>query len=89
MISTNAEPVSESRADPDRHVVEGNRLELDLSDRAIAFIGDLLRDTGDSPEALIVNALGLYRLAVDAWREGKAVGSAPSAEALDAEFVKD
>jgi hypothetical protein len=89
MPTTNAESASQGRfaLGPGQWCVEGNRLELDLSDRAIDFLNALLRDTGDSPQELITKALGLYRLSLDAWKEGKAVGSAPSADALDTEFV--
>jgi len=62
-------------------------LNLRLSPEAVQVVSRLLADTGDSPAELFRKAVGLYRLSVDAHREGKAVGAAGSAEVLETEFV--
>jgi hypothetical protein len=73
--------------EPEVWHVDGPNLRLTLPPEAIAFLNDLFRDTRESPEALFRKALGLYRLAVDAQREGKAVGAAARPEVLDEQFV--
>jgi hypothetical protein len=60
---------------------------IDLSPAAWVAFKNLVEETGESPGALIVKALGLYRLASAAKKEGKAVGVAPSPEDLETEFT--
>jgi hypothetical protein len=60
---------------------------LRLSPEALAVITDLVDATGDDAADVIRKALGLYKLAIDAKLEGKAVGSADSADVLDTEFI--
>jgi hypothetical protein len=67
--------------------VDGPNLALILKPESIEFLNNLLRDTRNSPEELFSKALGLYRLAVDAVREGKTVGAVARPEGLDDEFV--
>ncbi len=66
--------------------LEGPRIDLDLSGRALDELNRLLEVTGDSPEVLLSKAMGLYQLYVAAHREGKAVGAAASPDVLDIEF---
>jgi hypothetical protein len=88
-MATTSQPVAASSVAPETEVwhVDGPNLHLTLAPEAVAFLNDLLRDTHDSPEDLFRKALGLYRLAVDARHEGKAVGAASRPEGLDDEFV--
>jgi hypothetical protein len=88
-MATTTQPDAPSPVTPTSEVwrVDGPDLRLTLQPEAIAFLNDLLRDTRDSPEALFRKALGLYRLAVDAHRDGKVLGAATSPEGLDTEFV--
>jgi hypothetical protein len=88
-MATTTEPVASASTASDTEVwhVDGPDLRLTLAPAAVAFLNDLLRDTHESPETLLRKALGLYRLAVDARREGKVIGSAPRADGLDDEFV--
>jgi hypothetical protein len=64
-----------------------NRLVVDLPAEAMVAFKQLVEETGESPAALVVKALGLYRLAREAKGQGKAVGSAPSPDVLDTEFT--
>ena len=50
-------------------------------------LNELMSRTGDSPSSLFRKALGLYKLAEEANREGKAVGIASTPDALETEFV--
>ena len=50
-------------------------------------MNDLISKTGDDPVGLFRKALGLYKLAEEAKRQGKAVGIATTREALETEFV--
>jgi hypothetical protein len=88
-MATTTQPVASSSVASDTEVwhVDGPDLQLTLAPAAVAFLNDLLRDTHESPETLFRKALGLYRLAVDARREGKVIGTAPRPEILDDEFV--
>lgn len=88
-MATTTQPVAPSSVAPESEVwhVDGPNLHLTLKPEAIAFLNDLLRDTQDSPDALFRKALGLYRLAVDARHEGKAIGATSRPEGLDDEFI--
>jgi hypothetical protein len=88
-MATTTQPLTSSSAAPDTEVwhVDGPDLRLTLAPAAVEFLNGLLRDTRESPEALFRKALGLYRLAVDAHREGKVIGAATRPEGLDEEFV--
>ena len=48
---------------------------------------ELIDRTRDTPSDLFRKALGLYKLAEEAKREGKSVGVATSPESLETEFV--
>jgi len=63
------------------------RITLDLTPEAAQALNELMSRTGDSPSSLFRKALGLYKLAEEANREGKAVGIASTPDALETEFV--
>ncbi len=88
-MATRTQPDAASSVAPETDVWQlyGPNLHLTLAPEAIAFLNDLLRDTRESPETLFRNALGLYRLAVDAHREGKVIGATSRPEGLDDEFA--
>jgi hypothetical protein len=60
---------------------------IDLSPEATRSLNELMKRTGDSPSDLFRKALGLYKLAEEAKREGKAVGIAATPDGLETEFV--
>ena len=88
-MATTTQPVASASIASDTEVwqVDGPDVRLTLTPAAVAFLNDLLRDTHESPETLLRRALSLYRLAVDARREGKVIGSASRPEGLDDEFA--
>ena len=88
-MATRTQPDAASSVAPETDVWQlyGPNLHLTLAPEAIAFLNDLLRDTRESPETLFRNALGLYRLAVDAHCEGKVIGATSRPEGLDDEFA--
>jgi hypothetical protein len=63
------------------------RVVLELSPELAAVLDEIKARTGDSPSDVFRKALGLYKLAEDAKREGKSVGIAETPEALETEFV--
>jgi hypothetical protein len=68
-------------------VVPRTRITLDLPAEAAQALNELMSRTGDSPSDLFRKALGLYKLAEEAKREGKAVGIAETPDSLETEFV--
>jgi len=60
---------------------------LIMSRDAYELLAGLARETGQSEGDVFRLALGMYRVAVDAKNEGKHVGVANLAEALDQEFT--
>jgi hypothetical protein len=60
---------------------------LDLSAETTQALNELMSRTGDSPSDLFRKALGLYKLAEEAKREGKAVGVAETPDSLETKFV--
>jgi hypothetical protein len=62
-------------------------LSVSLPPPAAAAVVRLMAETGDSPGQMVGKALGLYMLAVDARKRGKAVGAADSPDALETEFT--
>jgi len=68
-------------------VIPRTRIVLDLPAEAAKALKDLISKTGDDPVGLFRKALGLYKLAEEAKRQGKAVGIATTREALETEFV--
>ena len=68
-------------------VIPRTRIVLDLPAEAAQALKDLISKTGDDPVGLFRKALGLYKLAEEAKRQGKAVGIATTREALETEFV--
>lgn len=63
-----------------------SQLVINLPPEVTAAVGRVLRETGDAPGEMFGKALGLYMLALDARKRGKAVGAADSADVLDTEF---
>jgi hypothetical protein len=63
------------------------KVTLDLSPEAARALDELIGQTGDTPSDLFRKALGLYALAEEAKREGKAVGIAATPDSLETEFV--
>jgi hypothetical protein len=60
---------------------------IHLSPEAADELNQLMAQTGDSPTQLFRKALGLYKVAKQAIREGKAVGIADTADSLESRFV--
>ncbi len=65
----------------------GDEITLALSPEAQETLNDLMSLTDDSPKDLFRKALGLYKVAQDAHKEGKAVGVATSPDVLETEFI--
>jgi len=63
------------------------KVTLELSPEAARALDNLIGRTGDTPSDLFRKALGLYALAEEAKREGKAVGIAATPDSLETEFV--
>ena len=68
-------------------VIPRARIVLDLPMEAAQALRDLINKTGDDPVVLFRKALGLYKLAEEAKREGKFVGIAATPDSLETEFV--
>lgn len=66
---------------------ESAELVLKLPPPAFAAVKRLLAETGDSPGEMFRKAIGLYMMASDAKKRGKAVGAADSPEVLETEFT--
>lgn len=62
-------------------------LNVMLPGPAAAAMKRAMEETGDSPGVLFGKALGLYLLALDARKRGKAVGAADSPDDLETEFT--
>ena len=60
---------------------------LAMTSEADEFLADLAQKTGLSEGDVIRLALGMFKTAVEAKRQGKHVGVAASPEALDIELV--
>jgi hypothetical protein len=60
---------------------------LAMTPAAEEFLGDLARKTGLSEGDVIRLALGMFKTAVDAKRQGKHVGVASTPDVLDMELV--
>lgn len=75
------------RRDQAAHGISGGKVTLDLSPEALDLLTRLMEQTKDTPEDFFRKAFALYKAALDAHAEGKAVGVAPSPEALETEFV--
>jgi hypothetical protein len=58
-----------------------------ISPQLISMLRELAESSGQGRDAVIVKAFHLYKVSVDARREGKAVGIAPTADVLETEFV--
>jgi hypothetical protein len=63
------------------------RITLDLPPEAAQALNELMSRTRDTPSDLFRKALGLYALAEEAKREGKAVGIAATPDCLETDFV--
>jgi hypothetical protein len=72
---------------PSFRMYVGDKITLDLSPEARDLLNQLLNQTGDTPDDLFRKAIGLYKVAQDAHKEGKAVGVATSPDVLETEFV--
>lgn len=66
---------------------KGNKITLDLRPEASRMLNDLMNLTESDAEDIFRKALALYKAAVDAHWEGKAVGVAASPDVLETEFV--
>jgi len=62
------------------------RIEAAFPGEWVEYLRGLMADAGDTPEDLFRHAFGLYRLAIDARKEGMVVGAASDPEKLDVEF---
>jgi hypothetical protein len=60
---------------------------IELTPEANRALDELMQRTGDSLSDLFRKAIGLYKLAEEAKREGKAVGIATTPDSLETEFV--
>jgi hypothetical protein len=58
---------------------------IELPDEAVKFLNEVMRLTGDTRESLFRNALGLYKLGVDARLDGNRLAIVDSAD----EVVQD
>jgi hypothetical protein len=63
------------------------RITFTLPAETAQALNELMSQTGDSPLDLFRKALGLYKLAQEAKREGKAVGAAETPDGLETEFI--
>lgn len=63
------------------------RIFLDLSAEAAQTLDELISESGEDPSILFRKAIGLYKLAKQATRDGKAVGIAATPDSLETEFV--
>lgn len=68
-------------------VNEGQTITLNLSLDAYMALIQLLCMTGESTDDLFRKAISLYKVAVEATQEGKAVGIATSPDVLETQFV--
>jgi len=66
---------------------KGNKITLDLTPEASRVLNELMNATDSDPEDVFRKALSMYKAAVDAHGEGKAVGIAASPDVLETEFV--
>ncbi len=81
---------SESReiAEDDLPIPDGwHRAMLDMSPEVYDFLENLVEESGKTRAEVIRNALWLYRLALNARREGLFVGAVTEDQPLDTEFV--
>ena len=60
---------------------------LHEKEKADGFLAELSAKTGESPNEIILKALALYKAAMEAVEQGKAVGIANDPKELEAEFV--
>lgn len=60
---------------------------LAMTPAAEEFLGDLAHQTGLSEGEVLRRALGMFKTAVDARRQGKHVGVASTADVLEIELV--
>jgi len=60
---------------------------IELTPEANQELDELMQRTGDSLSDLFRKAIGLYKLAEEAKREGKVVGIAKTRDALETVFV--
>ena len=60
---------------------------IELTPEANQALDELMQRTGDSLSDLFRKAIGLYKLAEEAKREGKAVGIATTPDSLETVFV--
>ena len=81
-------PVDSGYEIPDSFDATGRHwLLVGLTVEADELIEELASRTGDTKATLINKALGLYKAASDASREGKQVGIADGQQELETEFV--
>jgi hypothetical protein len=63
------------------------RIIIDLPPEAAMELDQIMLQTGDDITALLQKSLALYRLAKEAIRDGKSVGTASDPESLETQFV--
>lgn len=72
-----------------RGPVEGSiEVVMIMTPKGVEFIEDLAKETGTNWETVLPRALVLYKKAIDAVRDGKAVGIAEDPNSLDVQFTK-
>ncbi len=87
-MATAMQREAEGSSVDDRPIPAGwHRTVLDMSPEVHGLLEQLAEDAGTSKVDVIRKALGLYRLALDAHREGLTVGAAGEDQPLDTEFV--
>jgi hypothetical protein len=86
-INTTIRPGMPYGAQADPNAPRHTRIVIDLPPEAAAELDQLRCQTGDSHAALFRKALTLYKLAREAIAEGKSVGVAETADALETRFV--
>jgi hypothetical protein len=86
------ESVSISLSAPGASASPGNAsvrtgIVIELTPQADQALDELMQQTGDSLSELFRKAIGLYKLAEEAKREGKAVGIVTTPDSLETVFV--
>jgi hypothetical protein len=68
-------------------VCYGGPVKIELSPEALNVFNQIMNMTEDDPADIVRKAISLYKVAMEAHQEGKAVGAASTPAALDTEFV--
>jgi ribosomal protein S3 len=88
-MATAATQIDQVRTSGDEQPIPAgwHRALIDMSPEVYEFLEQLAKQTGTSKVDVLRKALGLYRVALDARREGLVVGAVSEDQALDTEFV--